>query len=398
MPVIALVLGFLVSLVTALVLVPATRRFALRAGWVDAPDGHRKVHDGAIPNVGGVAIVGAACVGIGVMTVARIELPRSISGALTLPDPLVVLGALLIAAVGFWDDLREISHRAKFAGQLAVTALAFLGGARVEVFDGPLGDGALALAVSAALTIVWMVGMMNAVNLIDGMDGLAAGVVAIAFAGLAAAHAVGGDIGALVLAVAVGGSLLGFLRYNFNPASIFMGDSGSLFLGYALAAYALRGTTHPNPVLALVIPAVIMGIPVLDTGVSILRRKLTGKPLFHADRDHIHHRLQSQMSTPRAALTLYGFGAFLAAGAVAMAGMGVGVAFLTFLAGTAVVYAFLCYVRYLPTPASVARFLSRRRKLRQLLDARVGGAADARAPRAGRIAHDRFEPVAGPER
>ena len=393
MPVLALALGFLVSLIAALALVPAVRRLALRSGWIDEPDGHRKVHSAAVPNVGGLAIVGAACIGIAVMTVARIQLPRSISGALTLPDPLVVLGALLIAAVGFWDDLRAMSHRTKFAGQLVVTALAFLGGARITVFDHALGDGALALAVSVALTTVWMVGMMNAVNLIDGMDGLAAGVVAIAFAGLAGAHAVGGDLGALVLAAAVGGALLGFLRYNFNPASIFMGDSGSLFLGYVLAAYALRGTSHANPVLALAIPAVVMGIPVLDTGVSILRRKMTGKPLFYPDRDHIHHRLQAQMSTRAAAVTLYGFGAFLALGALAMATMRPAGAALTFLAGSGVVYAFLCYVRYLPTPAAIVRFLARRQRLRQLIADRADG-----APRAGRVVHERFEPVAGPER
>jgi len=393
MPVIALALGFLVSLVAALVFVPVVRRAAVRAGWVDAPDGVRKVHAWAVPNVGGIAIVGAACVGIGVMTVARLELPRSISGALTLPHPFVVLGALVIAAVGFWDDLREITYRSKFSAQLAVTALAFLGGARVVVFDGPLGDGGLALAVSAVLTVVWMVGMMNAVNLIDGMDGLAAGVVAIAFWGLAGAHAMRGDIGALVLAAAVSGALMGFLRYNFNPASIFMGDSGSLFLGYVMAAYALRGTSHPHPVLALVIPVVIMGIPVLDTGVSILRRRMTGKPLFSADRDHIHHRLMAQMSTRQAAVTLYMFGAFLALGGVAMSGQRWIPALGTFVAGTGVVYAFLCYVHYLPTPSAVVRFAQRRRVLRG-----ERAAVGTEGPRAGRVAQERFEPVASPER
>ncbi|PAP77912.1 glycosyltransferase family 4 protein [Rubrivirga marina] len=396
MPVIALALGFLVSLVAALALVPVVRRIAARAGWIDTPDGRRKVHARAVPNVGGVAIVGAACLGIGVMTVARLELPRSISGALTLPHPFVVLGALGIAAVGFWDDLREITYRAKFAAQLAVTALAFLGGARVVVFDGPLGGGSLALAVSVVLTVVWMVGMMNAVNLIDGMDGLAAGVVAIAFWGLAGAHAMRGDLGALVLAAAVSGALFGFLRYNFNPASIFMGDSGSLFLGYVLAAYALRGTSHPHPVLALMIPAVIMGIPVLDTGVSILRRRMTGKPLFSADRDHIHHRLQAQMSTRQAAVTLYLFGTFLALGGVVMSGQRWVPALVTFAAGTGGVYAFLSYVHYLPSPVAIVRFAQHRRRLRQLVEERTG--ESAKAPRAGRIPHGRFEPVAGPER
>ena len=396
MPLVPLALGFLVSLAAALLLVPVVRRLGLRAGWVDAPDGDRKRHAVAVPNVGGVAIVGAVGLGVAVMSAARLGLPADLAAALTLPSPLVLLGALLIAAVGFVDDLSDLRHSTKFAAQLAVTALAFLGGARVQVFDPALGEGSVALAVSAALTVVWMVGMMNAVNLIDGMDGLAAGVVTIAFGGLACAHAIGGDFGALVLVAAIGGALLGFLRYNFAPASIFMGDSGSLFLGYALAAYALRGTSHPNPVLALAIPAVIMGIPVLDTGVSILRRRLTGKPLFSPDRDHIHHRLLSQMPTHRAALVLYAFAGFLALGALVMATAPPATAGLVFIGGTAVVYAFLCYVRYLPTPAQVTRFVDRRRRLRERMveQARMVGET---VP-AGRVSHGRFQPASAPER
>lgn len=393
MPIIPLALGFLVSLIAALLLTPTVRRLGRRAGWVDAPDGDRKRHAATVPNVGGLAIVGAVCLGMTAMTTARFELPSELAVALTLPSPLVLLGALLIAAVGLVDDLWDVHHSTKFVAQLAVTALAFLGGARVEVFDSYIGDGSLALVVSAVLTVVWMVGMMNAVNLIDGMDGLAAGVVAIAFAGLACAHALGGDFGALVLVAAMGGALLGFLRYNVSPASIFMGDSGSLFLGYALAAYALRGTAHVNPVLALVIPAVIMGIPVLDTVVSILRRKLTGKPLFYPDRDHIHHRLESQISTRRATLVLYGFGVFLALGALAMVASGPMVAASIFVVGCVVVYAFLCYVRYLPTPVQVVRFVERRRRLRELISERKETGAPA-----GWIASERFEPTASPER
>jgi len=246
--------------------------------------------------------------------------------------------------------------------------------------------------------------MMNAVNFIDGMDGAAAGVVAVAFAGLAVAHAIGGDLGALVLAAAVIGALIGFLRYNFYPASIFMGDSGSLFLGYGLAAYALRGTAHANPVLALVIPAVIMGIPVLDTGVSILRRRLTGKSLFSPDRDHIHHRLLVQMSTRRASLTLYGFGAFLALGALVMASMGPVGAAVTFLLGSVAVYGFLNYVGYLPSPVRALWLLRRRRDVQLKIERRIaqdeasGARQRERLRPAGRVAHERFEPVAGPER
>ena len=394
MPILPLALGLLVSWFAALLLVPAVRQLSIRRGWVDKPDGGRTLHATLTPNVGGLAIVGAAFIGVGVMTIAKVALSEEAAVALTLPSPLVLIGALVIAAVGFLDDLREMSHRAKFGAQLAVTALAIAGGARVQVFDAMLGDGALALGVSIVLTVVWMVGVMNAVNLIDGMDGAAAGIVAIAFGGLAIAHGIGGDFGALVLVAAIGGALLGFLRYNFAPASIFMGDSGSLFLGYTLAAYALRGTSHANPVLALVIPAVIMGIPVLDTVVSILRRKMTGKHLFYPDRDHIHHRLQAQMPTHRAALVLYACGVFLTGGALTMAAVATGTAAIVFAAGSVVVYGFLCYVRYLPTPLQATRFIERRRRIRDLMADRVR----TMPPKAGRISDDRFQPAAAPER
>lgn len=391
MPVIPLGVGFLVSLAAALLLVPAVRRIALARGWVDTPDGVRKWHGRSVPNVGGLAIVGAVGLG-GVAALLTSVFVEDASRALSPPPLLVVLGALAIAVVGLWDDLRDLSYRAKFTAQLSVTALAVLGGVRIEVFDAALGGGALALVVSAGLTVVWMVGMMNAVNLIDGMDGLAAGVVAIALTGLAFVHAMGGDIGALVLVVVVTGALLGFLRYNFAPASVFMGDSGSLFLGYLLAAYALRGTGHDDPVFALVIPVVVMGVPVLDLLVSIVRRRRAGAPLFQPDRDHMHHRLQARMPTHRAALALYGLGGFFALGAVTMATLSVQGAATTFVGGSLVVYGVLLAMGYAPVPAWAKSSAARRR------EARARQVEHARQLRGGRVANERYQPAAGPER
>lgn len=385
----SLILGSLVSLAGVLLAVPVVQRLSHRIGWLDSPDGHRKKHVEPVPTAGGVAIVGAVALGLAFAV--------SIGGAASLvglPAPLVLLGALLIASVGFWDDLHNLSHRAKFGAQLMVTALAFVGGARIDVFDAALGDGPLALVVSAGLTTIWVVGMMNAVNLIDGMDGLATGLVAIALAGLAFVYAAHGDLGGIVLVAAVTGALLGFLRFNFAPATIFMGDSGSLFLGYVLATYSLRGSSHADPVLALAIPAIAMGVPILDLGVSIVRRGLAGKPLFAADRDHIHHRLQAKMPTHRAALALYGLGTFFGLGAVWMSKLTESGAAAVFLAGTAVVYAFLAYVDYVPVPIRLRRFAERRRALR----ARQVEVARHIQARGGRVSSDRFEPAAGPER
>lgn len=406
MPVLPLLLGFAVSLAASLVLVPVVARIARRLGWVDAPDGRRKIHRIPVPNVGGLAILGAALLGTGVMTLGAAELPERWAAALTLPGRRVLLGALVISLVGLVDDLRDLDARTKFLAQLAVSALAFSANLRIELLDGLLGDGVLGMAASFVLTTVWMVGMMNAVNLIDGMDGLAAGIVAIAMLGLAAVHAIGGDVGYLVLVAAMAGALLGFLRYNRTPASIFMGDSGSLLLGYVLAAYALRGSAHSNPILALVIPAVVMGVPVLDILVSMLRRKVIGRPMFSADKDHIHHRLARQMSNPEAVRTLYWLGVFLAIGACAMAAIGQifePLAAVTFGLGSGVVYSFLRSVGYLPSPRKLVRVLRNRDALQRMQ--RVQDARERRKrrlladrPGGGRLPEERFQPASAPDR
>ena len=403
MPIVPLLIGFAVSLVAALVFVPAVGRAAIRWGWVDAPDGRRKIHRAPIPNVGGIAILGATLLGIAVMTLGAYELPNKWAAALTLPGRRVLLGALLISVVGLVDDLRDLDFRTKFVAQLAVTALAFSANLRIELLDGVLGTGALGMSASFVLTTLWMVGMMNAVNLIDGMDGLAAGVVAIAMFGLAAVHAIGGDVGYLVLVAALTGALVGFLRYNRSPATIFMGDSGSLLLGYVLGAYAMRGSAHADPVLALVIPAVVMGLPVLDIMVSMLRRRLMGRPMFSPDKDHIHHRLAARMPQKEAVTTLYWLGAFLALGACAMAAFPAPLAAVTFALGSGVVYSFLRSVGYLPSPHRILATFRRRETMRragQLYDARQAREQRQKrqAEKAGALPDERFHPVSAAQR
>ena len=393
MPYLVLLSGFVVSVAAGVSFVGLVRRLALRFGWMDAPDGARKVHARAVPNLGGVGILAALITGMLAMTLARDVLPAAWTAALTPPSALVVLGALVIALVGLADDFLDLRFQTKFVAQVAVTLMAFEGGVRVYVLDSLIGGGMIALGVSLVLTIVWMVGMMNAVNLIDGMDGLAAGVVAIAFVGLAGAHAIGGDYGSMMLVAAIVGALVGFLKHNRHPATIFMGDSGSLLLGYLLATYALRGTAHPNPLLALVIPAVIMGIPVLDTGVSILRRKLSGRPLFSADKDHIHHRLALRTDHPGAVRTLYWFGIFLAVGGLLMAAVPPVWTILVFALGSAIVYDFLRRIEYLPSPIRTARTIRARRRAK-----RSDTARHAERRSRGPLPDDRHAAKAAPER
>ena len=391
--------GFAASLIGALLLVPFVRQLAHRIGWVDAPDGNRKLHPEAVPNVGGLGIVGGAILGLGAVMVLGAMDWVSIDGQM--PSARWLIGGMLIAAVGFIDDRVDLNHWTRLVAQLGVTALVFSDGARIALLDGALGGGTLALAVSFLLTAIWMVGMMNAVNLIDGLDGLAAGSVAIAFIGLTGVHAVNGTMPSLVLVAVLLGSVLGFLRYNCCPASIFMGDSGSLFLGFSLAAYGLYGTAHANPILNLVIPVVVMGLPVLDTSVSILRRLLTRRPLFAPDKDHIHHRLANQMSPARAVRVLWGLCLFLALGGLAMAALPVWAAVLVFIVGTGVVYDLLWRVGYLPSPASVILRVRRRRRLEEARSERMRRVNTSSAPdlppRAGRV-NERYHPLSGPER
>ncbi len=374
--VLPLVLCFAASLLAALALVPVVERVATRRGWVDIPDRRRKNHSAPVANVGGVAILGAAFFGVGVIALSAALLPGLWGDVLSLPARRVLVGALMVSALGLVDDRLDLNFQIKLAAQLLVVALTFSANLRIQMLDGLLGTGGLGMTVSFVLTALWMMGMINAVNLIDGMDGLAAGVVAIALAGLAAVHAIGGDLGPMILVVSVIGALVGFLRYNRAPARIFMGDSGSLFLGYVLAAYALRGSSHSDPVLQVIIPAVVMGVPLLDLIVSVTRRKLMGHSLFFADDDHIHHRLLAQMSAPEAVRTLYWLSLFLALGGCAMAAFPAPLAVLTFALGSGVVYSFLRSIGYLPSPRRVLALLTNPETFR-----RAGALRNARIER-----------------
>lgn len=309
-----LLLVGLVSLGTTLVLTPLVRRAALRFGWTDAPDGKRKIHRQPIPNVGGLALMGGLLAGI-----------ATAQGlGLSLGIPIPILGAVLaLGLIGFYDDLKNLSYRYKFAAQIAVAVVVFASGYRVELFDVLLGANAYTLSISFVLTLIWVVGVINAVNLLDGMDGLAAGVVLIAMVSLGGGVWFHGGESQLMLAVALGMAIVGFLVYNSHPASLFMGDCGSLFLGAMLAAYSLNGTTHSHPLLATIIPVVAMGLPILDVFLALLRRWQERRPLFSADSDHIHHRLarRFELTHGRTVLALYGVAAMYSLSALAMSAL-----------------------------------------------------------------------------
>ena len=294
--------AFLVSLALSLVGTRVVRAWAFRRGFVDHPDGGRRIHTRPTPNVGGVAIV--------VSTFATF---LAFAG-LVVPDlwqrgeVLSMLGGgVLIFGLGVWDDVRHPSAMTKFIVQISIAALVFLGG--VRILDVSLGDvwyAQLSAAVAFAVTVVWIVGTTNAFNLIDGSDGVAGGAALFASISMGLVFALHGDpLGALMATILVG-ACLGFLCFNFPPASIFMGDSGSLFLGFMLATLGVITTQQSSTLVAVAIPVVAFGIPLLDTTIAIVRRFLRGERIFAPDRGHIHHRLRDLgMSPRRVALLLY---------------------------------------------------------------------------------------------
>ena len=302
-------IGFLTALAVALGVTPVVRRLALAKGWVDRPDGERKLHTRPTPALGGIGVFAGSVAGL---VAAGVAAPLLGVPGFGLPV-VIVVGGVVMFATGLWDDLRGLGFKSKLAIELVV-AYALLVSDRALLIDltavpfvgaDPYTHALFAIPV----TLLWIVGVMNAINLIDGIDGLAAGVAVIALASLAAAFGGMNDATLLVVAFVITGGLLGFLRYNLNPASIFMGDSGSLFVGFVLAVYTLSGTGHPNSLVALAIPLVALGLPIFDTVLSMLRRVIGRQAIMAPDRDHIHHRMTARTPVRRAVFILYAIAA-----------------------------------------------------------------------------------------
>ena len=294
--------AFVTALSLSLLTTRSVREWALRRGYVDVPDNDRRIHSRPTPNVGGISVVLAVIVSFLAWSV--LVVPAHV----VRPDIVAMLiGGVLMFAVGFWDDTRHLSARAKFALQILIAAGAFFSGVRILGVD-LLGfwQGDFTWLISFLVTTVWIVGTTNAFNLIDGSDGVAAGAALFASISMGVIFALNGDaLGTLMAAILVGASL-GFLWFNFPPASVFMGDCGSLFLGYTLATLGVITTHKTSTLVAVAIPVIAFGVPLLDTVMTIIRRFLRREPIFSPDRGHIHHRLRDLGHSPRAvALLLY---------------------------------------------------------------------------------------------
>jgi len=284
-----LLFAFLASALTAFVVTPVVLRALLARGIY----GHARIREGVehkpVPRLGGVAVFAATTLGVLVfapLAVASPSFPTS--------EPLTFFGGVLAASwllfgAGVLDDLHDLPPRVKLLAQIAAALLAWMVGFRIEHFTlgGTLDLGALSLPV----TVLWVVGVTNAFNLIDGLDGLATGIALVALATLLAVSVKLGNWEVALVCAVLAGALAGFLRYNLRPARIFLGDSGSLFVGFMLAVLSVHGSTKSATAVLTVIPLLVLFLPLLDTALAIVRRWLRGKPIFGADERHLHHRL-----------------------------------------------------------------------------------------------------------
>ncbi len=280
---ILLLLAFAVSFIITFLSTPFVKRIAEKIDIMDKPDEARRIQKKPIPLLGGLAMFYGF-----ITSVILFGIPdTSIRG--------MVLGALIILVVGIIDDAKKLSAKVKLPFQILAAAILVLHDVRIDVISVPAfisQTGVLQLGFwGIPLTILWVVGVTNAVNLIDGLDGLAAGVSSIACMSLFCIAILVGEFEVALITAALTGSCFGFLPYNFNPAKIFMGDTGSTFLGFILGTVSIMGLFKSYAVISVAVPFLVLGLPLFDTGFAIIRRMKAGKPIMEPDREHLHHRV-----------------------------------------------------------------------------------------------------------
>ena len=291
----------ILALILSLVLVPFVAKIAIKIGAVDKPNA-RKVHTSLMPRMGGLAIY------ISFFAVLFL------SHDATKEHLGLFIGGTVLVLVGIIDDIKDIPAKAKLVGQIVAACIVVAFGVRVEFMTNFVLGGMFPLYYfSVPFTVIWIVAIINAVNLIDGLDGLAAGTSIIAATTMAISGYATGQTEMASIALILIGASLGFLKYNFHPAKIFMGDTGSMFLGYNLAVLAVMGFTKSFTLLSLVTPILVLAIPILDTLFAIIRRKINNEPVFKPDKHHLHHCLLNYGFSHRdTVLIIYAVSAVLA--------------------------------------------------------------------------------------
>lgn len=292
---------------------PIIRKLAIKSGAVDIPKDDRRMHSVPIPSMGGIAIY------LGVLMGVIFFIPIKDKTMLA-----ILVGGTIVMLSGLIDDFNDLSPKKKLLFQIFAGIILIIAGIRIETLTYPLGSNGMPKIInlgwlSIPVTLFWVVGITNTVNLIDGLDGLAAGVTAISAVSLMLVAYKLGYKETVVLAGILAGSCLGFLPHNFNPASIFMGDTGALFLGFMLAAMSIEGVIKSAATIALVVPILILGIPIFDTTFAIFRRIANGQHPMQADKGHLHHRLLRRgYSQKKTVLILYSVSLFFGAAAVSI--------------------------------------------------------------------------------
>jgi len=304
---------FVFALLISLLMTPFAKWFGLKFGAMDFP-GDRKIHTVKTPRTGGIAVFFSFILALLLVKCWKTDVSNLL--ILNQESFFFFFGALIACGVGTWDDFTRLPAELKLLFHVVAASIAFLGDIRIAP-PGFLEVSTASLICSYLLTIFWFVLIINAVNLVDGMDGLAAGIVVFACTTIVILNILRQEFLSAMLFASIGGGTLGFLRYNFNPASIFLGDGGSYFLGYAVAGLSIMSGAKTQMSAILLIPMLALGIPLFDTILAPIRRFIRGKKMFSPDKSHIHHRLQEMgLNSKAVVLLLYCISALLCISAV----------------------------------------------------------------------------------
>ncbi len=290
------VIPFVVAAIISFFMTPIAKKAAIKIGAIDIPKDERRVHNKPMPLLGGLAIYISTIVA----TLLFLPLNKDLLS--------IIIGGTIIVISGVIDDIKGISPRVKLLFQIVASIILIIGDVKIDFISNPFSKENKLLYLkgfSIPLTIIWVVGITNAFNLIDGLDGLTAGIASISSLSLlfVAVQFCYNEV--MIISSILAGSCLGFLPYNFNPAKIFMGDTGSLFLGFIIAAISIEGVMKSTAAIAVILPIIVLGIPIFDTTFAIFRRLLNGKSIMEADKGHLHHQLLEKGYTQKQTVLIF---------------------------------------------------------------------------------------------
>ncbi len=292
---------FVISFIVSFLLTPLIIRFSTGHNIGSCPN-HRTIHKKFIPSMGGLAIFAGFFVGSTMIYFMFKDTIHIYNGHFWG----ILIGSAFILFIGIYDDLKGANCYEKFVIQVIAAGIAYYFGFRIEYITNPFGSPINLGVFSIPVTLLWIAGISNAINLMDGLDGLAAGMSSIVSIIILLIAYKLGNIGIVIVTLPLIGALLGFIKYNFNPAKVFMGDTGSLFIGFLLACISIKGSLESSTTIMILVPLTILGIPILDTVLAIVRRVILKQHPFRADKEHIHHRLLKKgLNHKQAVIVIY---------------------------------------------------------------------------------------------